>query len=257
MNKKELRKKFLLSLILSGSEKLKIIFIEETSKTKNNKCFLCLCGVIVDSSEVISLENELQKFKEKFNYSDFKDFRKPDNQSIKLRRTEYLKKILDKYNVNIISSVIQENSLNNIKIKYKQDFEGHQRYYDLRFILERFSFHLKRRNQTGLVIFDSLDNKIKNTMENLFYKDIISSNQLNNIFPSILFSKDEYSNILQISDLIGVSLNNAIYNSIKNYSKNNVDELPNFNPYLKIYWDLFAWTNRTNSVKGWGLKVWY
>ena len=237
-------------------DSLKIIFIDETSKTKNNKCFLCLCGLIVDSSEVINLENELRLFKKKYGYENFKDFREPYNKEIKLKQTNEIKNILIKYDVNIISSVIQENSLNTIRLNNKNNSEAFQRYYDLVFILERFSFHLNRRKKTGFVIFDSLDNKIENTIEILFYEQITSSKKFKNIFSSILFSKDDYSNILQISDLIGVSLNNAIYNSIKKFSKINVDELPNFNPYLGIYWDLFEINKRTNSVEGWGLKVW-
>lgn len=239
-----------------SGDSLKIIFIDETTKTKNNKCFLCLCGLIVDSSEVINLETELRLFKKKYGYENFKDFREPFDRNIKLKQTKEIKNILTKYDVNIISSVIQENSLNTIRLNNKNNSEAVQRYFDLLFILERFSFHLNRRKKTGLVIFDSLDHKIENTIEELFYEEIISSKKLKNIFSSILFSKDEYSNILQISDLIGVSLNNAIYNSIKKFSKINVDELPNFNHYLEIYWDLFEINKRTSSVEGWGLKVW-
>ena len=123
----------------------------------------------------------------------------------------------------------------------------------LSFIIERFIFHNNRRNEEGMVIFDSLDKNIENEMNNSFF---LENKDKSNIFHSILFSKDEYTNILQMSDLIGVGLNSAIYKSLNKYGYVNIDELPNFNPYLKIYWPLFEKNTNNNSVEGWGIKVW-
>lgn len=236
---------------------MKIMFVDETSKTKDNKCFLCLCGVIVDASNVAKLESELQKFKKENDFINFKDFRNPDNMEVKLKLTQEINKILQKNEVNIISSVILEDSLKTIKLNNRNNFEALQRFHDLYFILERFSFHLNRRSKTGMIIFDSLDKKIEKNMGKLFFEEISKSNKFRNIFSSLLFSKDEYINILQIADLIGVSLNSALYKSMKKYKRIKVDELPQFNPYLDIYWNLFEINKNTNSVGGWGLKVWF
>ena len=236
---------------------MKIMFVDETSKTRDNKCFLCLCGVIVDASNVTKLERELQKFKKENNFSNFKDFRNPNNMEFKLKLTQEINKILQKNEVCIISSVLLEDSLNTIKLNNRNNFEALQRFNDLYFILERFSFHLNRRSKTGMIIFDSLDKTIEKNMGKLFFEEISKSKKFKNIFSSLLFSKDEYSNILQISDLIGVSLNSALYKSMKKYKRIRVDELPLFNHYLNIYWNLFEINKNTNSVEGWGLKVWF
>lgn len=83
------------------------------------------------------------------------------------------------------------------------------------------------------------------------------SKNLPRIFPSLLFSNDEYSNILQIVDLIGVSLNSALFNQLNKNPTINVNNLPNYNKYLEIYWPLFEFNPRNGSVNGWGLKIWY
>lgn len=140
---------------------MKIMFVDETSKTKDNKCFLCLCGLIVDASKVTKLERELQKFKKENDFINFKDFRNPDNMEVKLKLTQKINKILQKNEVCIISSVLLEDSLNTIKLNNRNNFEALQRFNDLYFILERFSFHLNRRSKTGMIIFDSLDKKIE------------------------------------------------------------------------------------------------
>lgn len=235
--------------------KLKFIFIDETSKTKDNKCFLCLCGVVVDSKNVTKLESEIQMFKNKYCFENLKDFRKPENEKEKINKTKELVEILKNNEVVIISSVMLKNSLNTIKNNNRENFEALQRFNDLEFIIERFYFHLNRRRKTGIMIFDSVDNKIKNEMEDLFFNEV--SKRFKNIFPSLLFSKDEYSNILQVSDLIGVSLNSALYTSLKNHQYINVDQLPTYNPYLNEYWQLFEVNKDNQLVKGWGLKVWY
>lgn len=234
---------------------MKIIFIDETSKEKESKCFLCLCGIVVDASYVTKLEHDLEKFKKKYKFNNLKDFRKPDKIETKLQKSEELFNILKKYEVNIISAVILKDSLKKIKICSRDNFESDQRIAVLNFILERFYFHVNRRNQSGLVIFDSLDNKIENRIQKMFFKRV--SKNFKKIFPSLLFSKDEYSNIIQVSDLIAASLNSALYNSLKEEKMIEVSNLFNFNSYLKIYWNLFERNNKNNSVEGWGIKLWY
>lgn len=94
-------------------DKLEIMFIDETSRTPKNKLFLCLCGMIVDSGDVIKIEKRIKFFKKRYGFKNLKDFRKYNGPK-KLDITEELFQILNSFNVKIISAVIFESSLDTI-----------------------------------------------------------------------------------------------------------------------------------------------
>lgn len=142
------------------------------------------------------------------------------------------------------------------------------------FILERFFLTLKSKNETGLVISDAFDSrregKIKQKVNNYLlteyvrmpWKEEDEGKLCDRIYPSLFFLEDEYSNIIQVSDLICTSLQSAVVNFLKskecydlNILKDEEDKLLNFNPYLKVYWNLFV-KNSYGKVGGWGVKIW-
>ena len=134
------------------------------------------------------------------------------------------------------------------------------------FILERFFIHLNKEKKYGIIIHDDIDQKtekrLKRKVYNFISKEkftckVVSKPFIDRIYPDVFFSDDIYSNILQASDLIAVSLNSAIW---KNWNSKkglafNVENLPEHNEYLEEYWKLFA-KDRKDRVNGWGIKVW-
>lgn len=233
---------------------LKIMFIDE-SKSKDNKEYLCLCGIIVDYKNLNSLESQINKFKIKNNYSNLKDFRKPEDINKKIKLTKDLKSILEENEIKIISTILPKDILEKIKQDNRNNFESEERMQSLFFILERYFYHINRisKDSSGIVIFDSLDKRIKKQMRDGFYNEIKTN--FKNIYPSLFFVNDEYSNIMQVTDLITVSLNSSIHECLKEENSVIINELPCYNEYLNEYWDLFEYNPKNNDVEGWGIKI--
>lgn len=235
--------------------------IDETGRReRNSQFFFCLCGIIVDKSNLISLNNDILDFKGIYGIENLKDLRTTD-QTRKLSSTNELFNLLHSSEVDIVCTIIGNVTLKDIYNTYIGiNQEVMARYNALIFLIERFYFHLNRRNKKGLIIFDSLERKMENELRKKCYY-FIHKHFKHVIYPSILFCEDEYSEILQIADLIGLSLNNAIYRSIDCESEHplrnlNVEDLPTKNQYLETYWPLFEKNPNTGRVEGWGVKVW-
>ncbi len=152
----------------------------------------------------------------------------------------------------------------------------------LRFIVERFNIHLTKENKLGIIIHDSVGN-VENRFKRDFYKFVLNEEQTihgvkkgkyrERIYPSIFFSEDEHSEILQICDIIARCLQNAIWEhlyEIKVFNPSkvpvfkeenkifiNYDKLPDYNKYLKVYWPLFVKSPGNNSVDRWSIKFWW
>ena len=110
------------------------------------------------------------------------------------------------------------------------------------------------------MIFDSLGREIEGKLREYYYSYVIRRNFRHTIYPSITFSNDEHSEILQASDLIALSLNSAIFRKVERNNMSlhglNVETLPSENQYLEIYWPLFEKNIVNNNVEGWGVKIW-
>jgi hypothetical protein len=227
-------------------------------------CFV-IVGAMLDDNFLISVDKEICDFKKTNGIKNLKELRKDKRFKGKaLKLTAILNEILRKYEIKILAAVIGRHSIT-------KDFEDNY-YGTLTFILERFFLTLKSRNENGLVISDAFDSrregKIKIKVNNYLLTETVKlpwkeEGRLRDlIYPSLLFVEDEHSNIIQISDLICTSLQSAVINYLKsnecydlNILKDKEDELPNCNPYLKIYWDLFV-KNSYDKVGGWGIKIW-
>lgn len=242
---------------------MEILFIDESEVNKkySKECFI-LVGAAVSDENLLKLENEIREIKEKNNLSNLKDLRttKRIKTSKKIDITKEISNILKKSKVSLRAII-----LGSLENKYEKNYFG-----AITFIIERFYLRIKRNNNLGLIICDSLPNKIKKmvlkeTSEYLKECSIIiwgrSKGKISErIYPTLFFQDDEYSNILQMVDLICTSLQCAVREFNKSNPefsiKDSEDLLKDFSPYIEYYWNLFEKNPRDNSVSGWGIKTW-
>jgi hypothetical protein len=242
---------------------MRILFIDETDKqkNKNNRYFFVLCGLVTKGESLINLTNELNQIKESYKLDTLKDTRKTNlKKSIKIEITNKIYNSLKNNGAEIRSAFIGNISLRSIKTVNDVYFGA------LTFLIERYFLTLKDKNDTGIVIFDSVDKKLEGKLRKKFFDHILNEKLVwavsgrvegyykERIFPSIFFSNDEHSTVLQVTDLIATSLNSAIWADLKKDILD-VENLANKNDYLKIYWPLFV-KSPVGKVNGWGIKIW-
>ncbi len=237
---------------------MKFLFIDESErqqKTKNQTHFFCLCGLMIDEENLLNLENNLKILRKKYSLSNFKESRK--RYHFKLELTKELYEILKIHNAKIISIILGDIAL--------RDIHAVDAYFDaLTFLIERFFINLKKDEKIGIIIFDSVNKALENDIKKKFSEFISEEEHMmhfklagyykDKIYPSLLFSNDEYSTILQATDLIATALNSAVWKSFEKENFN-VETFSDYNEYLKIYWPLFV-KSPTGKVSGWGIKVW-
>lgn len=238
---------------------MKILFIDESDKQKdkNNKYFFVLNGLMVDKESLLKIESDIRNLKKNNKINNFKELRSKGKDRLSLTKEIY--EILNKNSVKIISAVLGPRTMRDSS-KKSDDYMA-----ALGFIIERFYINLDNEKKVGLVIHDSVDKDLENQIREKFYEVIIDGEFImrgeakglfrNKIYPSIFFSKDEHSEILQTSDLIAVALNSSIFKSLEKAAFD-TDKLSEHNEFLKIYWPLFI-KNPRGGVSGWGIKVWW
>ena len=243
---------------------IKIMFIDESIKQKGtgNTAFFVLCGLVVDTADLIDLEHNIIDIRKKYNLDNLKGLRKSDKET----KISVSKDITDLYkncNGRIISSCIGSRSL--------RDIEGSVIRYEkvLFFLIERFYLYLKANDDNGIVIFDTIDKETEKKVRKWFFKYIskekvytygtVKGNLADRIYPSLFFADDNFSNILQTTDLIALSLNAGIWHAIKKSKESGgtwtIDDLHKYNEFLSIYWPLFH-NNGNKRVNGYGIKWW-
>jgi hypothetical protein len=245
------------------------LFVDE-SYDKN--CFILL-GCIVNGKELFDLEKSLKDVTKEYKINNLKeDLRKKLSKNVKLDVTKKLTNLMEKYNVQVISCIL---SYRNIKILEKNDglkFRPNQLNKDyeesLSFLLERFYKFLIKNHGNGIIIFDqfTINRELKNSIKNFLEGRKILVNCLpatkrcyyEVIYPSIFFTDDEYSLILQLSDLILLSLHKSYekcLNEKNQVTKNDIEELWKYNEFLKEYFKFFQ-KSENGKVSGWGIKLW-
>jgi len=242
---------------------MRFLFIDETDKqkNKNNKYFFVLCGLVISGDNLISVTTDLNQIKEKYKLKTLKDARKTKlKRDTKIEITKEIYDSLKKNKAEIRSAFIGNISLRNIETVNDVYFGA------LTFLIERYFLTLKENNDTGIVVFDSVDKKLENKLRKKFFEYILNEKLVwvvsgrvegyykDRIFPSIFFSNDEHSAVLQATDLIATSLNSAIWADFQKGTLD-VENLMAKNEYLKIYWPLFV-KNSTGKISGWGIKIW-
>jgi hypothetical protein len=240
---------------------MKFLFIDESEKQKgkNRRYFFCLCGLMVDEDRLFALNSDFDTLREKYKLSNLKDLRKKLPSKTKIKITKEICRILESKNTKIISAILGDVTLKDINRVDNAYFSA------LTFLIERFFIHLERSVKTGIIVFDSVDKNVEKSLRKKSFEfiskerhmmyDKIKGYYKEKIFPSIFFSNDEYTTVLQATDLIATSLNSAFWSSIQEGNLD-VEDLPNKNKYLKIYWPLFV-KNPAGKVNGWGIKVWW
>lgn len=242
---------------------MEFLFIDESQHNKKeNRLYFVQLGMIVNEKKLLYLESEIGKFKEKCKIKNLKELKKEFSKEKRLKLSKELFKIAQKNNIQIISII-----LGNISIREKLSevyFGG------LTFILERFFLELKQNNKEGVVFCDSFHEKFEKELKIKINRYLNKSGvilfgeskgkYIERIYPSILFLDDNYSNIMQLADILCSSLQRGVYNFIKEKRKmgllqGNEDLLKDCCDYLNIYWDLFI-KGYGGNVSGWGIKTW-
>ncbi len=245
------------------------MFIDESDKQKSsensNELFFSLTGVIIDSDNLISLENDIFDFKselkEKYQLESLKELRRTlkIRKEDKLQATKKIVSILTKHNLKVISIVISHPERKTSKKAVADNYLS-----AISFIVERFYLHIKKQKTTGIIIHDSLsDSKVEKLVSDSYNKNILTKCFFDEksklfkkkIYPLLFFANDVHSNLLQVSDLISSSMINAYYEYLKTDNKK-INEICDCNIYLKEYWDLYEKNPKNGEVDGWGIKIW-
>ncbi len=240
---------------------MKLFFIDESKKQQNKrkKLFFAQLGLMVDVVQVLSLEKEIIKLKKRYSVESLKDLRKRVSPDIKLQSTKALYGLLNKHKVKLLAAVLGSRYLEAQQHMENAYFDG------LFFLTERFFIHLRKEDKVGLIVHDQIDGVESNLRKQMYshiteqyftmYGDLIEP-FLDRIYPSIFFAKDDFSHILQVTDLIATAFQNAIWEMMKKNKSIDANRFCDYNKYLKIYWPLFVKNNQSN-VDGWGIKVWW
>lgn len=241
---------------------MKFLFVDESQRQegKNQKHLFVLCGVLVDEQNLITLETELRDLKLKYCLFNFKDLKSLADKGKKLECTQEICDALIKNNVKILSA-----GLGTVALIDAENVEDG--YFDaIIFLIERFFLHLKREDKNGLIIHDSIEKETGKKLRRKCYRHLTEKELWmfgkskgffrEKMYPSIFFSNDENSEILQIADLISTSISGAIWNGLKKEKFIDIENLCKYNNFLRIYWPLFARSSR-GIVNGWGIKIWW
>lgn len=243
---------------------MKIMFIDESKKQegKSNKYFFILTGLLIDEEKLFDLEQELRTLKENYSLLNLKELRGNKLKINKIKCSEEISKILQDYNVQIISIILG-------RITLKKTTKIEDNYFNaITFLIERFFLHLKKENKLGFIIHDSVPRDVEKNLRCNIYSYILKEEIImyksnrhlglfkKRIYPSILFSNDEHSEILQTSDLISASLNSAVFKTLNSSNRLEINNLNKHNSFLNIYWPLFVRDGK-GDVSGWGIKSWW
>jgi len=243
---------------------MKLLFIDESKRQQNkmNKLFFVQVALMIDKDSLLKVEKGIEFIKKAHSLPSLKGLRSQMPKKTKLDITQEICDLLIANNAKILSSV-----LGNIALRSYKRIEDS--YYEaLLFIVERYFINLNQEKKTGLMIHDQIDGDVERNLKKQVY-ELISKEHfrcfgrdipfIDRIYPSIVFSSEEHSNILQVTDLIATSLQSAIFLTKKpNELKISFDpdKLCELNDYLKAYWPVFI-KDGSGKVNGYGIKVWW
>lgn len=244
---------------------MKIVFVDETDRQADatHRTFFCICGLIVDDSKVISLTAALETIKAKYGLANLKDCRKNGlDESTRIAITSEIFACLNDNGAKIIGVILGDFSLS-AKLPKEDIYMG-----AISFLIERVVLSLIKEGGNGVVVFDSMEKSLEKELRKRFY-DYVNTGVIqmtwkaepegaikDHILSTLMFSDDDQSPLIQAVDLVAVSLNSAIANTYSPKKPIVVNDLPNANKFLKIYWPLFVRDSK-GKVEGWGIKVWY
>lgn len=243
---------------------MKMLFVDETDRQESarTRTFFCLCGLVLNEEHIIAASNELESIKIKYGLDNLKDSRKTGlSEKTRLDLTQEVFDVLAKHEAQVIGIVLGETSMS-YKLPKEEMYMG-----AISFLMERFTIPLIKEGQIGSVVCDSLDSRTQRAIREKFHEFVRKENvQMawdakpmgayhDHVLPTLLFTDDEQSVLVQAVDLVATSLNSAIVNTTKGGKPIVVNDLPNGNKFLSIYWPLFV-RSRAGKVEGWGIKNW-
>lgn len=242
---------------------MKLFFIDETDRqrdTQLKRTYFVLCGLMIDSEDLIKADTEFDDIKNQHNLKNLKDTRKKGlSKKERLEITNKVFGVLKKYKAEVRAIYLGEYTM-------KAEREISDTYFGaLDFLIERLFLTLKKKDSSGLIVMDNLNKKTEAILKKKYFQHIREGGQVwitsgrvdpykNRICPWLIFSEDDCNTFLQVTDLIAASLNSAIWESIgsDNFS---LAKLPEKNKFLDIYWPLFVRSPK-GTVGGWGIKIW-
>lgn len=236
------------------------MFIDESERVdKNNKSHFVLLGTIVSSEKLIPLERCLFKIRDKHKLSNLKELRisRKISRDKKIEYSTELYECLSDFNITLISSIIGTYSMNRYS-KIDNYFKA------LTFVIERFYFYLHKRNKTGMIILDSNCKEITKPIRKKLYEYVLTEEKKEGkirkkIYGPIFFCEDEFSHVIQLSDLCVAGLQSAAWGMLGNLKNSNdlkgkEEELVKYSDFLQMYWKYFMEYN--GKVSGSGIKYW-
>ena len=238
---------------------MKLLFVDESDGfRKSIRTHFVLAGVIVDSEELFSFESVITKFRKRFlNGKSLKVLRsyKAFEHSEKLELTKALCKRISRFDISFIASISGSRSSRNEK---KASYVG-----CLSFLIERFFFYLVENNSNGIIILDTLatghQNYIRKHIQHIIANGRKREGKYNErIFKNVFFGNDDYTNAIQLADLLCAAINSALQRYLENCEESklmgNEDMLVCYNSFLPLFWSHFRRFN--GSVSGGGIKFW-
>ena len=233
----------------------------ERAREQNTPPFL-LCGMEIESTKLIHLENKLASLCDEWGLKSLKSLRNTKQFTTiqKLNRTKEIVTLLKQNDVKVLSTILKRLSL-------EEQRNPSAKYCDaLGFILERFYIPLRKKNEDGIIFMDCVNKKIQSSLIETFaefgqqehiMKGVLQGKYKERVYRQLFFCDDKYSHIAQVTDLICASLQNAVWAAANKNELNstNLDKLPDYCTYLKLYWDLFV-KDSSGKVSGWGIKLW-
>lgn len=163
---------------------------------------------IFETSDIILHETEIRRAKGQ--YSVMRDKQKRE------KFWNAMKKLFDKYDITVLSSIITPNKCKNI---YNSKYLNDEYFICLQIILENFTYFLETHNGKGSIYLESRnsteDNKVQNHFFNLMSNGtlFLNKNALQAHLTTISFPLKQDNNIgLQIADFIPNVLKKKAFN---------------------------------------------
>jgi hypothetical protein len=241
---------------------MQILFADESErdKTLKNRPFFCIAGLCVEEEKLRDINDRLNLLLDTHGLANLKETRtKGLNEATKLQITEDICTILSQNSVVARAIIIGDSTITSTTTREQKYMSA------FFFLIERWYITLRKNSASGLMIFDMLGSKAELPLSKLFYEHVTTRESThegksygkfkNHIYPTLLFSPDENCPLLQVADLIGVSLNSAVTQAFKKHKIIPIAELPEENPMLKTYWQLFL-KSPGGRISGWGIKMW-
>ena len=236
-----------------------LLLDESTQAQKNQESHFVLLGAIVHSDNLIPLERELANIAKKHNLQNLKELRTrfDISRKDKVKISKEVYSCLSFFSVTLVSSIIGTYSMKNVSRteNYRTALE---------FIMERFFFYLHNQDSKGIVILDSNIKTITKPIRKNMFEFILTTEKRegklrNRIYGPVFFCEDEYSHIIQLSDLCVAGLQRGSWELLKSlpnsgHFKGKEDQLCLHNEFLNMYWPHFM--RYKGKVAGSGIKYW-